>query len=543
MKIEGGVGLKLSDVFVRCLQEENVDVVFGYPGAAVIDIYESLRASSIHHVLVRQEQAAVHSASGYARTTNKVGVCLATSGPGATNLITGIATAYMDSIPIVIFTGQVKSQLIGRDVFQEVDITGATEPFIKHSYLVKNPKDFPRIVKEAFYIARTGRPGPVLIDIPMDLQSAQIDYNYPKEVKIRGYKPTVEGHIGQIKKAIKLLGQSERPLICAGGGVILAHAKEELKKFAELANIPVVHTLMGLGSIDTTSSLDFGMIGTHGFKHSNWALKHADTILFIGARIADRAVTSTGIFDEKASIIHIDIDPAEIGKITSANIPVVGDAKVILEEMSHYIKPIDTNKWQEDINKNREVKEETHPEDAVNPKLVVKTLSKMLNDDAVIVADVGQNQFWTVRNMEVYAGRQLICSGGFGTMGYSLPAAVGASVGNKDRQVVSILGDGSFQMSLFELGTLVQEQVHPLVILFNNSGLGMVRELQRKVELKEHGVALNCNPDFTKLVEAYGIKAKTISKGSDVEAALKEALASKEAYFLEFIVSTKESTL
>lgn len=543
MKTEGGVGLKLSDVFVRCLLEENVDVVFGYPGAAVIDIYESLRASSIHHVLVRQEQAAVHSASGYARTTGKVGVCLATSGPGATNLITGIATAYMDSIPIVIFTGQVKSRLIGRDVFQEVDITGATEPFIKHSYLLKDPKEFPRIVKEAFYIARTGRPGPVLIDIPMDLQEVQIDYNYPKEVKIRGYKPTVEGHMGQIKKAIKLLQNSKRPLICAGGGVILSDAKEGLTKFINNSNIPVVHTLMGLGSIDTTSPLDFGMIGSHGFKHSNWALKHADTILFIGARIADRAVANVGILDDKANIIHIDIDPAEIGKITAANIPVVGDAKVILEEMSHLIKMVDTSSWLEEINAHKEVKEEVHPEGAVNPKLVVRTLSKLLNDDAVIVADVGQNQFWTVRNMAVYGDRRLICSGGFGTMGYSLPAAVGASVGNKDRQVVSILGDGSFQMSLFELGTLVQEGVHPVVILFNNSGLGMVRELQRKVELKEHGVALNCNPDFTKLVSAYGIKTKRVSNGIEVEEALREALESKEAYFLEFIVSTKESTL
>lgn len=543
MKTEGGVGLKLSDVFVRCLLEENVDVVFGYPGAAVIDIYESLRASSIHHVLVRQEQAAVHSASGYARTTGKVGVCLATSGPGATNLITGIATAYMDSIPIVIFTGQVKSRLIGRDVFQEVDITGATEPFIKHSYLLKDPKEFPRIVKEAFYIARTGRPGPVLIDIPMDLQEVQIDYNYPKEVKIRGYKPTVEGHMGQIKKAIKLLQNSKRPLICAGGGVILSDAKEELTKFINNSNIPVVHTLMGLGSIDTTSPLDFGMIGSHGFKHSNWALKHADTILFIGARIADRAVANVGILDDKANIIHIDIDPAEIGKITAANIPVVGDAKVILEEMSHLIKMVDTSSWLEEINAHKEVKEEVHPEGAVNPKLVVRTLSKLLNDDAVIVADVGQNQFWTVRNMAVYGDRRLICSGGFGTMGYSLPAAVGASVGNKDRQVVSILGDGSFQMSLFELGTLVQEGAHPVVILFNNSGLGMVRELQRKVELKEHGVALNCNPDFTKLVSAYGIKTKRVSNGIEVEEALREALESKEAYFLEFIVSTKESTL
>lgn len=535
--------MKLSDVMIRCLQEENVDTIFGYPGAAVIDIYESLRASSIHHVLVRQEQAAVHCASGYARTTGKVGVCMATSGPGATNLITGIATAYMDSIPVVIFTGQVKSNLIGRDVFQEVDITGATEPFIKHSYLIKDPKEFPRIVKEAFYIARTGRPGPVLIDIPMDYQAAQIEYHVPKTVNIRGYKPTVEGHIGQVKKAMKLLQNSKRPLICVGGGVLLADAKEELAKFIETSQIPMVHTLMGVGAMPTNHPNNKGMIGSHGFAHSNWALKNADTILFIGARIADRAVANVGILDDNANIIHIDVDPAEIGKITLANIPVVGDAKKVLNEMQPLVKPIDTTEWSKTIDAHKKNKEEVHPEGAVNPKLVVRELSKQLGDDAIIAADVGQNQFWTVRNMELKGDRKLICSGGFGTMGYSLPAAIGAAIGNKDKKVVSLMGDGSFQMSLFELGTLIQEQVKPLVILFNNSGLGMVRELQRKVELKEHGVALNCNPEFTKLVEAYGIKAKQVSSGAEVESVLKEALAYDGPFFIEFIVSDKESTL
>ena len=535
--------MKLSDVMIRCLQEEHVDTIFGYPGAAVIDIYEALRTSSIHHVLVRQEQSAVHCASGYARTTGKVGVCIATSGPGATNLITGIATAYMDSIPIVIFTGQVKSNLIGRDVFQEVDITGATEPFIKHSYLIKDPKEFPRIVKEAFYIARTGRPGPVLIDIPMDYQTVQIDYHPPKTVSIRGYKPTVEGHIGQIKKAMKLLQNSKRPLICVGGGVILADAKETLKKFIEKSHIPMVHTLMGTGALETSHAYNFNMIGSHGYTHANWALKHADTILFIGARIADRAVANVGILDENASIIHIDVDPAEIGKITAANIPVVGNAKKVLEEMFPIIATLETNEWCEVIRAHKKEKNEVHPQGAVNPKLVVRALSNLLEEDAIVAADVGQNQFWTVRNMELKGDRKLICSGGFGTMGYSLPAAIGAAVGNKEKKVVSIVGDGSFQMSLFELGTLIQEQVKLLIILFNNSGLGMVRELQRNIDLKEHGVALNCNPDFIKLVASYGILAKSVQNGEEVEAALKEALASDVPYFLEFIVSDKESTL
>ena len=535
--------MKLSDAMIRCLQEENVDTIFGYPGAAVVDIYESLRASSIHHVLVRQEQAAVHSASGYARTTGKVGVCIATSGPGATNLITGIATAYMDSIPIVIFTGQVKSNLIGRDVFQEVDITGATEPFVKHSYLIQNPKEFPRIVKEAFYIARTGRPGPVLIDIPMDYQGEQIEYRMPKKVSIRGYKPTVEGHIGQIKKAMKLLEKSERPLICAGGGVILGEAKEELTAFAEKMNIPVVHTLMGLGAIPTTHPLYKGMIGTHGYAHSNWAVRNADTILFIGARIADRAVSNTCVLADNVNIIHIDVDPAEIGKMTSANIPIVGDVKQVLLQMLPLAKKVNTTKWCASIEEAKEEKEEKHPEGAVNPKLFVRALSRLLGDNAIIAADVGQNQFWTVRNMEIMKDRKLICSGGFGTMGYSLPAAIGAAIGNRDKKVVSFFGDGSFQMSLFELGTLIQEKVKPLMILFNNSGLGMVRELQRKVDLKEHGVALNCNPDFCQLVAAYGIKTKRITYADEIEDALKEAIAADEAYFIEVLVSDKETTL
>ncbi|MEG0387053.1 MAG: biosynthetic-type acetolactate synthase large subunit [Niameybacter sp.] len=535
--------MKLSDVLVRCLMEEDVDTVFGYPGAAVLSLYESLRASCIHHVLVRQEQAAVHSASGYARTTGKVGVCMATSGPGATNLVTGIATAYMDSIPIVIFTGQVKSTLIGRDVFQEVDITGCTEPFIKHSYLLQNPKDFPRIVKEAFYIARTGRPGPVLIDIPMDFQDAQIEFNYPKNVDIRGYKPTIKGHVGQIKRASKLLQHSKKPLICVGGGVILAHAKEELRELVRKSNIPVVHTLMGTGVLDTQSPYNLGMIVSHGYAHANWALKNADTILFVGARIADRAVAQVGILDENANIIHIDVDPAEIGKITSANIPVVGDAKEILKVMNEMVEAVDTDEWSKTILACKKDQVDVNYEKGVNPKMVIRTLSNLLGEDAIITADVGQNQFWTMRNMEMKGQRQMICSGGLGTMGYSIPACIGACIGSKEKKVVGVFGDGSFQMSFFELGTLIQEQVHPILILFNNSGLGMVREIQRKSELKEYGVGLSKNPDFTAIVRAYGIQARTISDPSQVEEALREAVASREPYFFEFIVNDKESTL
>lgn len=535
--------MKLSDVLVRCLMEEGVDTVFGYPGAAVLSIYESLRASQIHHVLVRQEQAAVHSASGYARATNKVGVCIATSGPGATNLVTGIATAYMDSIPIVVITGQVKSHLIGRDVFQEVDITGCTEPFVKHSYLLQDPKEFPRIMKEAFYIASTGRPGPVLIDIPMDYQDAQIEFNYPKQVNIRGYKPTIKGHIGQIKRAAKQLQHSKRPLICVGGGVILSDAKDELKAFVEKSHIPVVHTLMGIGALDTNSVFNMKMVGSHGFKHANWALRHADTIVFIGTRIADRAIASIRIFDENANIIHIDVDPAEIGKITSASIPVVGDAKCILEKLCEVIHPLETTEWIEQIKKGEATIAEKVEHELVRPKETVKILSTLLDEDAIVTADVGQNQFWTMRNLEMKGSRKVLCSGGLGTMGYSLPAAIGAAMGDKNRQVVSIFGDGSFQMSLFELATLVQEKIKPILILFNNSGLGMVRELQRRAETKEYGVGLNGNPDFVAIAKAYGIPAKRIVKQEDVEEALREAIQSNSPYFLEMIVSDKESTL
>lgn len=535
--------MKLSDVLVRCLVEEEIDTLFGYPGAALLDIYESFRASNIHHVLVRQEQAAVHSASGYARTTGKVGVCIATSGPGATNLVTGIATAYMDSIPIVVFTGQVKSHLIGRDVFQEVDITGATEPFVKHSYLLQDPKDFTRILKEAFYIAKTGRPGPVLIDLPMDFQSAQIDFNYPKEVSIRGYKPTVKGHIGQVKRAVRLLQKSKQPLVCVGGGVLLSHAQKELREFIQKSQIPVVHTLMGVGALETYSEYNFGMLGSHGFAWANWALKNADTIVFIGARVADRTVADASILNENASIIHIDVDPAEIGKITAATIPVVGDAKSILKMLIEHIKPLETKEWKDCINSRREDKELIVTDEMVNPKMVVRKLSELLADDAIITADVGQNQFWTVRNMEIKGERKILCSGGLGTMGYSLPAAIGAAIGNREKQVVSIFGDGSFQMSLFELGTLIQEGIKPILILFNNSGLGMVRELQRKTDTKEYGVGLQCNPDFVGIAKAYGIKSKLVTKQVEVENILKEALASDRPYFIEFRVSDKESTL
>lgn len=536
--------VKASDAIVKSLQSEGVDVVFGYPGAAVIDLYESLRKSKIRHVLVRQEQAAAHSASGYARISGKVGVCIVTSGPGATNLITGIATAYMDSIPLVAITGQVKSAMIGRDVFQEADITGATESFTKHSYLVKNANDIPRIIKEAFYIASTGRPGPVLIDIPGDFLAARLEnYTYPDTVDIRGYKPTIKGHIGQIKRAVKAISESKRPLIVAGGGVLLSHAQNELVDFINKSRIPVVHTLMGKGAVPSRNPYYVGMIGTHGFTHANRALAKADLLVFIGARIADRAWGGFGDrMLETAKVIHIDVDPAEIGKNLGPHIPLVGDAKHILTEMASKIEPLDTNDWNEELRAGKSPAQYSETE-LVNPRYAIELLSGKLDDDAIMVADVGQNQIWAARNFEDREGRSFLTSGGLGTMGYSLPAAVGARFAAPGKQVAAVVGDGGFQMSQYELGTISANKLKIMIILFNNSRLGMVRELQDKCYGRTTAVELNKNPDFIKLCDAYGIRGIRVTSNSELEAAYDMALKHKGPFLVECVVDSRESTL
>ena len=536
--------VKASDAIVKSLQNEGVELVFGYPGAAVIDLFESLRKSKIRHVLVRQEQAAAHSASGYARISGKVGVCIVTSGPGATNLITGIATAYMDSIPLVAITGQVKSAMIGRDVFQEADITGATESFTKHSYLVKNASDLPRIIKEAFYIASTGRPGPVLIDIPSDFLAARLEeYTYPDTVDIRGYKPTLKGHIGQIKRAVKAISESKRPLIVAGGGVILSRAQNELIEFINKSRIPVVHTLMGKGAVPTGHPYYVGMIGTHGFTHANAAMAKADLLVFIGARIADRAWGGLGDkMLETAKVIHIDVDPAEIGKNLGPHIPLVGDARNILTEMISRIGPLDTDDWAEEL---RVCKKPVQHSDTalVNPRYAIELLSKKLDDDAMLIADVGQNQIWAARYFEDRPGRNFLTSGGLGTMGYSLPASVGAKYAAPGRQVAAVVGDGGFQMSQYELGTIAASNLKIIIILFNNSRLGMVRELQDRYFGRTTAVELDKNPDFIKLCDAYGIKGIRVTSNSGLEAAYDEALRHKGPFLVECVVDSKESTL
>lgn len=537
--------MKAAEAIVKCLINENVDTVFGYPGGHILEVYEALRKSKIRHVLVRQEQAAAHSASGYARVSGKVGVCITTSGPGSTNLITGIATAYMDSIPLVAITGQVNSTKIGRDMFQEADITGATASFTKHSYLVKNANDLPRIIKEAFYIASTGRPGPVLIDIPSDIQAAEMEkLVIPETVSIRGYKPTIKGHVGQIKRAVKAISESKRPLIIAGGGVLLSHAEGELLSFIEKTGIPLVHTLMGKGSLPGNNRHYIGMIGSHGFSEANRAVAKADLLIIIGTRIADRAWG--GISDqanEDTRIIHIDVDPAEIGKNVGTHIPMVGDARTILTQMIDRVDRVDTDEWLNELKSFKKDGIKRKKTGSVNPKYVIETISRKLDDDAVIVADVGQNQIWAARHFEDKIGRRFLTSGGLGTMGYGLPAAVGAKIAAPDRQVVAVVGDGGFQMSLYELGTISYNDLNMIILLFNNSRLGMVRELQDRYYGKSNAVDLDKNPDFIRLCDAYDIKGVRITSDSELEDAFEKAIRHKGPFLLECVVDPDESTM
>ncbi len=537
--------MNAAESMVRYLKEEGVETVFGYPGGAVLPLYEALRNGGIDHILVRQEQAAVHAANGYARTSGKVGVCIGTSGPGATNLITGIATAYMDSIPLVIITGQVKTSFIGRDVFQEVDITGASESFTKHNYLVRNAEDLPRIVKEAFHIAATGRPGPVLIDLPIDVQTTKIHQAYPKEVNIRGYKPTEKGHMGQIKRAVKAIQESKYPLLFAGGGIFLGNAREELKTFTDSTGIPVVHTLMGTGCLPGKHPNLIGMVGSHGFSYANKAMEMADLLIFVGARIADRA--TGGIQEDLLAnrhIIHIDVDPAEIGKNVGCDVPVVGNVKMVLQQMNRLIKPLKLDNWLEKLQKEKEkAQQPLQMGSLVNPKHAIRVLSELLDDAAILVADVGQNQFWAARNFEIFGERRFLCSGGFGTMGYSIPAAVGAKTANPDKTVVSVMGDGSFQMSMYELGTINAEKVGLKMVLFNNGKLGMVRELQDNKYGEHFGVLLEGNPDFTALVSAYGIPTRKVTTNDELRDAFEAMLAHDGAFFVECVVDANESTL
>ena len=528
-----------ADAIVKCLEKEGVTTLFGYPGVAICPFFNSILNTKIESILVRSEQSAAHAASGYARVTGKVGVCVATSGPGATNLITGIATAYADSIPLVCITGQVDSKLLGSDVFQEADSTGAAESFVKYSYLVKDVNDIPRIVKEAFHIANTGRKGPVLIDVPIDVQNAEIKkYKYPEEVNMRTYKPTVVGNYAQIKKMVKALEKAKRPVICAGSGVLLADAQAELRKFSEAYKIPVVSTMMGIGSMPTAHPMYFGMVGNNGKPYANRAMNESDLLIMVGARVADRAVNQPDLITENKVLIHIDVDPAEIGKNCGPTIPIVGDAKNIFEQLLSFDISVDSKEWLKilkDYKKKMVVKRKPNPS-FTDPEAFIKTLSQKMKDDGIYVADVGQNQIWSCAYHEVRNGR-FMTSGGMGTMGYSIPAALGAKLAAPKKQVIAVCGDGSFQMSMMELATINQVKAGIKIIVLKNNYLGMVREYQHFTYKDNYSVVeLNDYPNLKKLAEAYDMGYIKVENTAKAEAAIDQLLKDDKSCIMEVMV-------
>lgn len=519
-----------AQILMEGLLRENVDRIFGYAGATICAAVDVLRSTpELGYTLVRTEQNAGHMASGYARVTGKVGVCMVTSGPGATNLITGIATAYLDSIPMVAITGQVPSHLLGRDIFQEIDITGAVTPFIKHSYLVKDAAQLPRIIKEAFHIASTGRPGPVLIDIPSDIQEQVVeDVVFPQQVELRGYHPSVRGNDRQIHLVATSISQAERPLICAGGGVFLADAQQELRQFAEATGIPVVTTMMGLSLLPTGHPLNMGMIGSYGNASANYALAKSDLLILIGSRAADRAIVSPEEIQRRMPSIHIDVDPAEIGKNMQANVPLVGNVKVILGQLLEKEIAPDCQIWRELLQeKRREQLARTWPEKpgSVFPGRLFRLLGERLEKDAIVCVDVGQNQLWACQHLYL-DGARLLTSGGLGTMGYSLPAAIGAKLGCPGRQTVVICGDGSFQMMMNELAAIRAAGLPIKIVMIRNGVLGLVHQLQTHAPYHgAFGVHLEGDPDFIQLAAAYGIDTIHVDQEDQVPSALDQLLA------------------
>ena len=546
-----------ADAIVKCLEKEGVEYVFGYPGVAITPFFNSILDTDIKTILVRQEQNAAHEASGYARITGKVGVAVVTSGPGATNLITGIATAFADSIPLVCITGQVDSRMMGSDVFQEVDVSGACESFVKYSYIVRKAADIPRIVKEAFHIASTGRRGPVLIDLPIDVQNSEIrKFEYPETVNIRTYKPTVAGHAVQIKRVIKELQRAKRPIICAGGGVHLSGAKEELREFVEKNDIPVVCTMMGLGVLPTDHFLFYGMVGNNGQAYGNRAMNDADMIIMVGARVADRSISQPDLIMENKVLVHIDVDPAEIGKNAGPTIPLVGDIRHVFEEFNKAAITADYSLWIDKLDgykddtqnasrRKRHMFSSTLTEEEinalmVNPEIFIKRLSRAMEKDAVYVADVGQNQLWSCANCVIREGR-LLTSGGMGTMGYAVPAAIGAKLGAPEKQVVAVCGDGGFQMTMMELATMKQYNVPVKIVVLRNNVLGLVRQYQHftyqdRFSVIDLGDSI---PDFKKIAEAYGIRYQQIAAVEDMDSGIEELLADREAALLEVIIDPK----
>ncbi len=519
-----------AQILIEGLQREGVERVFGYAGATICPIADALLAApKLAYTLVRTEQNAGHMASGYARVTGRTGVCIVTSGPGATNLITGIATAYMDSIPMVAITGQVPSVQLGRDIFQEVDITGATLPFTKHNYLVKNAAELPRVIKEAFHIASTGRPGPVLIDIPVDVQDQLVtEVEFPQDIRIRGYNPSVKGNDKQIANVAKAINGAERPVICAGGGVFLSHAEDALREFAEKTRIPVVTTMMGLSLFPTEHPLNMGMIGTHGNVSANKALAKSDRLIMIGTRAADRAIFSPDEIQRRMPIIHIDVDPAEIGKNMLPAVPLVGSAKVILRQLMDRDLHVDCGAWLEMLQEmRREELNRTYPEKEgyVFPGRLLRLLGERLREDAAVCVDVGQNQIWSCKHLRLN-GARFLTSGGLGTMGYAIPAAIGVKSAQRSRQVVAVCGDGSFQMAMNELAAIVAHKMDVKILLLRNGVLGLVRQSQVQAPYHgPYGVDLDGSPDFSVIAAAYGIPSLHLDSEAQTEETLDRFLA------------------
>ena len=538
MKITG------AKILVESLLKEKVDVVFGYPGGVVLPLFDCLYDAPLKFILTRHEQGAAHAADGYARATGKVGVCIATSGPGATNLVTGIATAYMDSVPMVAFTGQVKTHLIGSDAFQEADIVGITRPISKHNYLVKDVQDLARIIKEAFHIASTGRPGPVVVDLPVDVAIDETEFHYPKTVDLRGYKPNYSGHPGQIKRAAKIIAESKKPVIYAGGGVIISEATDKLKELVVKTGMPVTTTLLGLGCFSEEHKLSLGMLGMHGTGYANQAIMESDLILAIGARFDDRVTGKLDEFAPQAKIIHIDIDPSAISKNVKVDIPIVGDVKHVLIELNKIVKKPNITEWLKEIERLKQKYPLKYDNRGVGikPQYVVEEIYAATKGKAIVTTEVGQNQMWAAQFYKYKCPRTFISSGGLGTMGYGLPAAIGAQIGCPHKTVFDIAGDGSIQMNIQELTTAVYNKLPVKIAILNNGYLGMVRQWQELFYNRRYSsVKLDGSPDFVKLAEAYGAVGIRIEKKKDVKPAIKKALAAKNTVVMDFVVEPEEN--
>jgi acetolactate synthase-1/2/3 large subunit len=540
-----------SQAIIKCLQEEGIDTIFGFPGGAVIDLYDELMDSPIKNLLVRHEQGAVHAADGYARATGKVGVALLTSGPGATNGVTGIATAYLDSIPLVVFTGQVPTALIGNDAFQEVDIVGITRPCTKHNYLVSKAEDLVPTIREAFYLASSGRPGPILIDLPKDVVASMVDFPEKQEIRMKTYQPNIEPHPGQIAKACKAFFKAQRPVLYVGGGVILADASEELTELAEKTQIPVTMTLMGLGGFPGSSPLSMGMLGMHGSYAANMMVAKSDLLIAVGARFDDRVTGRLDAFAPDAKIIHIDIDPTSISKNVEVDIPIVSDCKQALRAILDWFgddfdAPAFADKHQPWLEQVKEW-DETHPlsyneeGDIIKPQYVIETIDRLTHGDAIITTEVGQNQMWAAQFYKFNKPRRLITSGGLGTMGYGLPAAIGAKMAFPDATVIDVAGDGSIQMNIQELATAKQYGTPVKVAILNNNYLGMVRQWQELFYNKRYaGTVMEVTPDFVELAKAYGAVGLRAKTKDEVEPVIKEALATDNLVIMDFAISREE---